>query len=183
MTESMDAHPARIYSIIWKALGEKIHHEIPLIIKESKNEDELRENLRKLWNANYLIADAFVHYKKAESHIINIYKNKEVFNKIPNENLKKVVENIYKSIRRYPWGKRKSAISKESRNQFIGDYRKQPLKIQLYPEEANLPEFKKRLILFGRHLTAGTVIYKEAMRIKKEMPFSRKIHKSVKYKR
>lgn len=166
MADSMDAHPARTYSIIWKALGEKIHHEIPLIIKESKNEEELRENLRKLWNANYLVADAFVHYKKAESHIIDVYKNKEVFDKIPDKDLKKTVENIYKSIRRYPWGRRKSAVARESRSQFIGDYRRQTLKVQLYPEETSLPEFRKKLLLFSRHLTAGTVIYKKAMEIK-----------------
>ncbi|MCD6414173.1 MAG: hypothetical protein J7L23_00915 [Candidatus Diapherotrites archaeon] len=171
LTESMNAHPARAYSIMWKALGGKIHDEIPIIMRSS-NKGELRDYLRKFWNVSYLKADAFVQYKKADSHIIDLYKNH--LDDIPDEALRHTVENLYRSVRRYPWGKRKSAIPTKSKagmskRDFINGYKSFGIEIRLKPEEAKLPEYKKKLILFGRHLNAGTAIYKEAMKKRKEI--------------
>ncbi|MCD4740851.1 hypothetical protein K8R43_06785, partial [archaeon] len=161
MIEKMDAHPVRVYSLLWRLVGAKIHYEVPLIIENSKDSTQLRDSLKKVWHSNYLKADAFYQYQQATFHISNMHHDRK---EIPDKQVRNTVERLYKSMRRWPFKERKSAPDKKARREWVGFSKKEDLSVRLRPEQSNLTLYEQKLVLIGNHLNSATKNYHESMK-------------------
>lgn len=163
--KNMDAHPVRVYGVLWRWTGNKVHNEVPGIIRDSHEED-LVHNMRKLWHSNYLKAHASWQYQKATNLIIDLNRklNSKELDVMPSKEEEKLIRNLYKSMDRISFRTRKSAPAFHTRDKLVKEYDRMSTHVQLDPGKADAPLYKKKLIEIGRHLKAGTRVYHESMK-------------------